>query len=85
MPLSIIQLHRNLYWLSCHNITPLSKEELQTVNAYYERIKEFPIERERLYWAPDLLRRLDEKLDHETAKYQAKLISILTRIVTDVA
>ena len=85
LPLGIVRLDKNLTWLSYHDIKPLSKEELEIIKAYYERIKEFPIEQERLYWSPDVLQKLDEKLERITAKYQARLMEILSRIVAEAA
>jgi hypothetical protein len=85
MPLGIIRLDRNLYWLSNHNIKPLSDEELAVIKAYYARIKEFPIEQERNYWSPEILKGLDERLERITAKYHPELMSILRRIVTEAA
>ncbi|MBC6989834.1 hypothetical protein H9I52_09085 [Hymenobacter sp. BT491] len=85
LPLGIMRLERNLYWLAQYDIRPLSDEELKTVNAYCSRIKEFPIEQERTYWEPNTLQSLDEKLERITAKYQPRLLSILVRIVTETA
>ena len=85
LPLGILRLEMNLYWLKGYGIKPLSDEELKTVNAYYERIREFPLEQERKYWAPELLRQSDEKLGGITEKYQDKLMSILVRIVSEAA
>lgn len=85
LPLGILRLEKNLYWLKGYNITPLTSEELKIVKAYYARIAEFPLEEERLAWAPDILEKLDEKLERITAKYRPQLMEMLTRIVAEAA
>ena len=85
LPLGILRLHKNLYWLKGYGINPLSDEDLETVNTYYGSIREFPLEQERNYWAPDILRQSDERLERITAKYQQKIMSILSRIVSEAA
>ena len=69
LPFGILRLHKNLHWLKGYGINPLSGEEWDTVNDYYGRIREFPLEQERSYWAPELLEKSDEKLGRITAKY----------------
>ena len=83
LPLGIIRLNKNLTWLGYHNIQPLNKEELHIVNTYYNRIKEFPIEQERAYWSPDVLQKLDAKLERITAKCQPELMIILLRVTAE--
>ena len=83
--LGILHLNKYLFWLKGYAINPLSDEELITMTAYYERVVEFPLEQERNYWAPELLRKSDEKLERITAKYQEKLMSILSRVVSEAA
>ncbi|MDQ2771586.1 MAG: hypothetical protein M3Y54_13935 [Bacteroidota bacterium] len=85
LPLGILRLHKNLYWLKGYDINPLSNEELETVNTYYELIREFPLGQERSYWGPEVLRKSEEKLDRITAKYQEEIMSILCRIVAEAA
>ena len=83
LPLGILRLTKNLAWLKHHNVNPLTSEELAIVEDYYDRIKELPLGQERIYWSPELLMKSDEKLERITAKYQEKLLSILSRIVSE--
>ncbi|WP_201982009.1 hypothetical protein [Hymenobacter rubidus] len=85
LPLGILRLTKNLAWLEPYGIHPLKPAELAAVKDYYGRIRELPLEQERNYWAPDLLRAADEKLERITATYQDKLMAILTRIVSEAA
>ena len=85
LPLGILRLMQNLAWLEHYDIRPLLPEELTTVKDYYGHIKELPLEQERNYWAPELLRTADEKLERITTKYQDKLMLILARIVAKAA
>ena len=85
LPLGILRLDKNLYWLKGYGINPLSNEDLETVNAYYGSIREFPLEQERNYWAPEILKQSDERLARITAKYEEKIMSILLRIVSEAA
>ena len=82
LPLGILRLMKNLAWLEHHGVRPLMPEELATVKDYYGRIRELPLEEERNYWAPDLLRAADEKLERITAKYHDQLMAILARIAS---
>jgi hypothetical protein len=83
LPLGVLRLMKNLDWLDPYDIRPLSPEELAIVKDYYGRIRELPLEQERNYWAPELLKAADEKLERITAKYQDRLMAILTRIVSE--
>ena len=85
LPLGILWLKKNLFWLNGYNINPLTTEELKIVEVYYARIAEFPLDQERLAWAPEALKKLDEKLERITAKYRPQLIATLTRIVAEAA
>ena len=85
LPLGILRLEKNLFWLKGCNITPLTSAELKIVKAYYALIVEFPLEQERLAWAPDILESLDEKLERITSKYRPQLMEMLTRIATEAA
>ena len=57
LPLGILRLNKNLFWLKGYNINPLTDEELKIIEAYYARIVEIPLEKERLAWAPDILKK----------------------------
>ncbi|TGD77134.1 hypothetical protein [Hymenobacter wooponensis] len=83
IPLGVRRLDKHLYWLSDYNIKPLNDAEVATVKEYCALIREFPIEQERNYWAPGVLKEIDERLDQITAKYQPELMNILLRIVTE--
>ena len=83
LPLGILRLNKNLFWLKRYNINPLTDEELKNPEAYYARIVEFPLDQERLAWAPDILKKLDEKLECITIKYRPQLMGVLTRIVAE--
>jgi hypothetical protein len=85
LPLGILRLNKNLAWLKGYNISPLTDEELKVVKAYYNRIYEFPLEQERLAWAPEKLKEFDEKLERITFRYRPQLMVVLTRIVTEAA
>ncbi|WP_216688758.1 DUF2489 domain-containing protein [Hymenobacter siberiensis] len=83
LSLGILRLEKNLFWLKGYDINPLTTDELKIVNDYYDRIRELPIEEERLAWAPDKLEKLDEKLERITTRYRPQLMEILNRIVTE--
>ena len=83
LPLGILRSNKNLFWLKGYNINPLTDEELKIVEAYYARIVEFPLEQERLTWVPDILKKLDERLECITIKYRPQLMGFLTRIVAE--
>jgi hypothetical protein len=85
LPLGVLRLMKNLAWLEPYGVHPLMPEELTVVKDYYGRIRELPLEQERNYWAPELLRAADEKLEGITTDYQDRLMHILARIVTDAA
>ena len=85
LPLGILRLMKNLAWLEHYDIRPLKPEELAVVKDYYGHIRELPLEQERNYWAPEILKAADEKLDRITAKYQNELMVMLTRIVSEAA
>lgn len=72
-----------MFWLKGYNINPLTDEELKIVEAYFAQIVEFPLEKERLAWVPDILKKSAEKLECITIKYQPQLMGVLTRIVAD--
>ena len=59
-----------MFWLKRYNINPLKDEELKIIEAYFAQIVEFPLEKERLAWAPDILKKLDEKLECITIKHR---------------
>ena len=85
LPLGILRLERNLFWLREYDVNPLTSDERKVIRAYHSRIIEFPIEEERLAWAPDKLAELDERLERITAKYRSQLLEILNRIVAEAA
>ena len=48
----------NLFWLKGYNINPLTDEELKIVEAYYAQTVKIPLKKERLAWAPDILKKI---------------------------
>ena len=83
LPLGIMRLHKNFIGCRIHGIKPLSDDDLRIINSYYDLIKEYPIEQERLEWAPDVLQKLDENLERITKASEPKIMPILIRIVTE--
>ena len=85
LSLGILRVMKNPTWLEYHNIRPLTSEELTTIEAYYDRIKELPLGPERTQWSPELLSKADAKPGRITAKYQEKRMSVFSRIVPEAA
>ncbi|RSK33084.1 DUF2489 domain-containing protein [Hymenobacter metallilatus] len=83
LPLGILRLHTILYWLRQQNVTPLSEEDVQVLEAYHAQIIDFPIGDERHNWSLEALQKEDAELQELTALYQPQLMAVLYRIVAE--